>query len=94
MNEFKVKLYHISTDYVFNNKNKEIKKTVVTKTKSSKLKNTALSILQKLYDENQDKLFYVTKLIDANSYQYIKSTPIDILYEDMDKYINGEGDEK
>ena len=36
----------------------QIKKTVVTKTKSSKLKNTALSILQKLYDENQDKLFY------------------------------------
>jgi len=72
----------------------QIKKTVVTKTKSSKLKNTALSMLQKLYDENQDKLFYVTKLIDANSYQYIKSTPIDILYEDMDKYINGEGDEK
>ena len=49
---------------------------------------------QKLYDENQDKLFYVTKMIDAHSYEYVRSTPIDVLYENMDAYINGLGDEK
>lgn len=72
----------------------QVNKTVTTKTKTSKLRNKALSTLQKLYDEDQDKLFYVTKLIDSNSSQYVKSTPIDVLYENMDKYINGEGEER
>ena len=29
-------------------------------------------------------------MIDPNSTQYKKSTPLDILYDNMDKYINGE----
>tara|TARA_R100001440_G_scaffold46776_4_gene66536 strand:- start:1050 stop:2066 length:1017 start_codon:yes stop_codon:yes gene_type:complete len=72
----------------------QVKKTVNTRTKTSKVKNKALAMLQKLYDENQDKLFYVTKMIDAHSYEYVRSTPIDVLYENMDAYINGLGDEK
>ena len=72
----------------------QVKKTVNTRTKTSKVKNKALAMLQKLYDENQDKLFYVAKMIDAHSYEYVKSTPIDVLYENMDAYINGLGDEK
>jgi len=72
----------------------QVRKTITTKTKTSKLRNKALSMLQKLYDEDQDKLFYVAKMIDPNSHQYVKSTPIDVVYENMDLYINGGGSEK
>lgn len=65
--------------------------TVSTKTESKKLRNKALSELQKLYDKNINKLFYVAKVVDANSVQYKKSTPNDVLYDNMDAYINGEG---
>ncbi len=57
------------------------------------MRNKALSELQKLYDKNSTKLFYVAKVVDANSSQYRKSTPLDIIYENMDKYISGEGAE-
>ena len=30
---------------------------------------------------NQTKLFYIAKVVDSNSTQYIKSTPNDIIYE-------------
>jgi hypothetical protein len=36
---------------------------------------------------------YVAKVVDVNSSQYVKSTPTDILYENMNDYINGEGAE-
>ena len=44
-----------------------------------------------MYDSNATKLLYVSKVIDINSAQYTKSTPHDILYENMDNYINGLG---
>lgn len=65
--------------------------TVSTKTESKKLKNKALSELQKLYDKNTNKLLYVAKVVDGNSVQYKKSTPNDIVYDNMDRFINGEG---
>jgi len=65
--------------------------TVSTKTEVKKLKNKALAELQKLYDKNTNKLLYVAKVVDANSVQYKKSTPNDIVYDNMDRYINGEG---
>ncbi len=65
--------------------------TVSTKTEVKKLRNKALAELQKLYDKNTNKLFYVAKVIDPNSSQYKKSTPNDLIYDNMDKYINGEG---
>ena len=65
--------------------------TVTTKTEAKKLRNKALSELQKLFDKNTNKLFYVAKVVDANSAQYKKSTPNDVLYDNMDAYINGEG---
>ncbi len=65
--------------------------TVSTKTEYKKLKNRALSELQRLFEKNTNKLFYICKIVDANSVQYKKSTPHDILYDNMDKYINGEG---
>ena len=65
--------------------------TVSTKTEVKKLKNKALSELQKLFDKNTNKLFYVAKVVDGHSTQYKKSTPNDIIYDNMDRYINAEG---
>lgn len=64
--------------------------TASIKTEVKKLRNKALSELQKLFDKNQNKLFLVCKVVDPNSTQYKKTTPTDILYDNMDKYINGE----
>ncbi len=68
--------------------------TVTTKTEAKKIKNKALSELQKLFDKNPTKLLYVAKVVDINSVQYRKSTPNDVLYENMDLFINGETSEK
>lgn len=65
--------------------------TVSTKTEVSKLRNKALSELVKMFDKNQNKLFYVAKVVDANSVQYKKSTPNDVIYDNMDRYITGQG---
>jgi hypothetical protein len=69
----------------------KFEETAVIKTEVKKLRNKALAELQKLYDKNTNKLFLVCKIIDGNSTQYRKSTPNDIMYDNMDKYINGEG---
>lgn len=65
--------------------------TVSTQTEVKKLRNKALSELTKLFDKNQNKLFYIAKAVDANSTQYKKSTPNDVIYDNMDRYINGDG---
>jgi len=65
--------------------------TVSTKTEVSKLRNKAISELTKLFDKNQNKLLYVAKVVDGNSVQYKKSTPNDVVYDNMDKFIRGEG---
>lgn len=65
--------------------------TASTKTEVKKLRNKALAELQKLFDKNTNKLFYVAKALDANSIQYKKSTPNDVTYDNMDRYINGDG---
>jgi hypothetical protein len=67
--------------------------TVMIRTEYKKLRNKALSELQKLFDKNSTKLFYIAKVVDVNSTQYKKSTPNDVIYENMDLYINGEGGE-
>ena len=36
---------------------------------------------------------YVAKAVDIDSVQYTKSTPNDIMYENMDDFINGDGTE-
>jgi hypothetical protein len=65
--------------------------TVMVRTEYKKMRNKALAELQKLYDKNSTKLFYIAKIVDGNSAQYRKSTPLDVLYENMDRHINGEG---
>jgi hypothetical protein len=67
--------------------------TAMVRTEYKKMRNKALSELQKLFDKNSTKLFYIAKVVDINSTQYRKSTPLDIIYENMDLYINGEGGE-
>ena len=68
--------------------------TAGIKTELKKLRNKAGSLLQKLYEKDTIKLFYVTKLAAANSLSYRKNTSIDIMYNDCDMYINGETVEK
>jgi hypothetical protein len=65
--------------------------TINTKTTVKKLKNKALAQLTNLYDKNTNKLFYVAKILDASGANYKKSTPNDLLYDNMDVYINGNG---
>ena len=72
----------------------ERKETIQERTKVSKIRNKSLGILSNLYDTDKTKLLYITKLLDFNSTQYTESTPIDVLYEVMDSYINGDGAEK
>jgi hypothetical protein len=67
--------------------------TVAVKTELKKMRNKALSMLQTLFDKN-NKLMYVAKVLDINSAQYKKNTPNDVVYDNMDKYINGEGIER
>ena len=67
--------------------------TVMARTEYKKMRNKALSELQKLFDKNSTKLFYIAKVVDLNSTQFRKSTPNDVIYENMDIYINGDGAE-
>jgi hypothetical protein len=67
--------------------------TVMARTEYKKMRNKALAELQKLFDKNSTKLFYIAKVVDINSTQYKKSTPNDVIYENMDNYINGFGGE-
>lgn len=68
--------------------------TVSTKTELTKIRNKALSELIKLFDKNQNKLFLIAKVVDGNSVQYKKSTPNDVVYDNMDRFITGQGVEK
>ena len=72
----------------------KLEDTVSTRTEISKLRNRALSALTSMYDSENTKLFYVAKIVDANSTQYNKSTANDIVYENMDAYIHGDGHER
>jgi V8-like Glu-specific endopeptidase len=47
-----------------------------------------------LFDKNTNKLLYIAKVVDVTSVQYKKSTPTDVLYDNMDTFINGQGSEK
>lgn len=67
--------------------------TSMIRTEYKKMRNKALAELQKLFDKNSTKLFYIAKVVDGNSTQYRKSTPNDTIYENMDNFINGEGSE-
>lgn len=65
--------------------------TISTKTSISKLRNKALAILQELSEEEPRKLFYIAKNLDGNSSQYTNKTLQDVIYDNMDKYVNALG---
>jgi hypothetical protein len=67
--------------------------TAGARTEYKKLKNKALAELQKLFDKNSTKLFYIAKAVDTASVQYKKHTPHDVIYDNMDRHINGDGTE-
>jgi len=67
--------------------------TAASKASSSKLKNKALALLTDISEENPRKLFYIAKLVDTNSMQYKNGTIQDVIYDNMDEYINGYGSE-
>tara|TARA_B110000977_G_scaffold76266_1_gene102889 strand:+ start:12808 stop:13824 length:1017 start_codon:yes stop_codon:yes gene_type:complete len=71
----------------------QLQETISERTTYTKLRNRALVELQKLYDKDTTKLMYVAKAVDIDSVQYTKSTPNDIMYENMDSFINGNGPE-
>lgn len=65
--------------------------TAMIRTEYKKMRNKAYSELQKLFDKNSSKLFYVAKVLDTHSTLYKKDTPNDVIYETMDAYISGHG---
>jgi hypothetical protein len=65
--------------------------TISNKTEVKKIRNRALAELESLFRSKQNKLMYVAKVVDANSVQYKKSTPNDVIYDNMDKFITGAG---
>ena len=71
----------------------QLEETISTRTEYAKIRNKALVQLEAMYNKNITKLMYVAKCVDIESTQYSKSTPNDILYENMDLFINGEGTE-
>jgi hypothetical protein len=64
------------------------------RTELTKLRNKAKVLLQTLYDTDPTKLFYVAKVADGNSAQYVRRTPPDVIYENMDTLIDGNGIER
>ena len=69
----------------------KLEDTVSSRTEISKIRNKALAALSNMYDSNNNKLFYVAKVVDADSVQYNKSVANDVIYENMDNYIHGHG---
>jgi hypothetical protein len=72
----------------------ELEQTISIQVEVSKLRNLAGAELQKLFEKNTNKLMYICKAIDSSPAQYRKSTPVDVMYQNMDKYINGETSDK
>lgn len=67
--------------------------TAANKASASKIKNKALTKLTEISDEKPRKLFFIAKLIDTNSMQYKNNTLPDVIYDNMDEYINGHASE-
>ena len=68
--------------------------SVKTRTEGKKIRNRALGILDELFHEAPRKLMLVAKVTDNYGHHYKYSTPPDIIYENMDKWINGESGDK
>ena len=65
--------------------------SISTKTSVTKLRNKALAIMQDISEEEPRKLFYIAKNLNGKGVQYTNKTLADVIYNDMDIYINGLG---
>ena len=63
--------------------------TAVSVTKSTISEARAKALLVQMYDENINKLRFVCKAVDANSTQYKKSTPNEVMFGNMSEFIDG-----
>jgi len=68
--------------------------SVLADTDIKKAKNKALVSLQTMYEQSPEKLFMVAKILDISGHQYKKHTPIDVLYDGLDNFLNGKGEER
>lgn len=68
--------------------------TISHKTEVKKVKARAMAKLIDLFDSNPTKLKYIAKVIDSNSAQYKNTTPNDVIFDVMEKYISGMGVER
>jgi hypothetical protein len=69
-------------------------KTISDKTELIKITNKAISVLTNLFETDVDKLRYVMKVIVSDCAQYKPSTPPDLLLEEANRYITGNGEER
>lgn len=67
--------------------------TAVSKNEETKLKNKAVTALQNLDEKDHKKMFYVVKNIDNNSAQYKNGTSMEIIYNNLNAFITGNGSE-
>ena len=65
--------------------------SISTKTSITKLRNKALAVMQETSEEEPRKLFYIAKNLNAKGVQYSNKTLADVIYNDMDLYVNGLG---
>jgi len=70
------------------------KESSAAKTSGKKIKNEAIALLDSLFKKDGPKLRYLAKCIDGNSVQYKNDTPLDVIYDNMDNFINGQGIER
>lgn len=70
----------------------KLEKTSETQISGNVLETKAKAVLLDLYENNLSKLNYVAKVVDANSIQYVKSTPSAVLFKNMFEYIEGKMD--
>ena len=68
--------------------------TASTKTEVKKIKNKAIENLSKFSNKGGKSLFYISKIVNPNGYQYKNDTPTDVIYDYLDEYINGKGIQK
>jgi len=65
--------------------------TATTRTEVTKLRNKAIAELEKLYAKDFVKLFFIAKVVDGNGIQYKRTTPNDVIYENLDSFIQAKG---
>lgn len=64
------------------------------KTGGKRVINRAKGKLEDLFNHNPKILFYLAKILDTSAFSYKHKTPVGVLYNALDEYIEGEGTER